>query len=159
MPDDRSWQVGDWPPSSLDERLQILQERMAAAGYPVRVVSKRRTADQQRRLYAQGRRTPGAIITELSGEPGQESRHQLGMAADFAFTTHGRENWQLLGQEARNLGLEWGGDWTSLVDKPHVQLPKHAFPRGGQAPGGFTDPQSVRVSNPPPPPPVDLPAI
>src|SRR5262245_18668914 len=127
-----TWRPGDWPPDDLDARLAILQERMAAAGYPVRVVSKKRSAAQQRRLYAQGRSAPGPIVTEKSGEPGEESRHQLGMAADFAFTTKGRENWQLLGQTAKELGLEWGGDWKTLVDRPHVQMPMRAvFPKGG----------------------------
>lgn len=138
----------DWPPPDLEGRLTLLQQRMAAAGYPVRVVSKQRSAQQQRDLYAQGRTRPGARVTELSGEPGQESRHQQGQAADFAFTTKGREDWKLLGAEAKKLGLEWGGDWTSLKDQPHVQMPKHTpFPRGGQAPGGSTDPASVRVTN------------
>lgn len=27
-----------------------------------------------------------------------------------------------VGEIGRNLGLEWGGDWTSPVDKPHFQL-------------------------------------
>lgn len=138
------------PPPDLDARLEILKTRMAAAGFPVTVVSKVRTPEQQHNLYAQGRSRPGAIITEKSGTPGDESRHQLGMAADFAFTGgKGKENWNLLGQEAKNLGLEWGGDWKSLVDKPHVQMPRQAtFQKGGSA-GGVTIPGSAIVTQGP----------
>jgi len=27
-----------------------------------------------------------------------------------------------VGVIGKNLGLEWGGDWTSIIDKPHFQL-------------------------------------
>ena len=28
-----------------------------------------------------------------------------------------------IGVEAAKQGLEWGGNWKKLIDKPHVQLP------------------------------------
>ena len=94
---------------------------MAKRGYPVKVISKNRTASEQARLYAQGRTTPGPVITELPGTPGRESKHQTGNAADLWFT--GKQSWALLGRVVRQAGLEWGGDWKSLVDRPHVQMP------------------------------------
>lgn len=130
----------------FDERLKWIQAEMQRLGYPVRLLSKNRTAEQQARLFAQGRTRPGAIVTEKSGQPGDESLHQRGRAADFAFI--GRASpWDVLGRVAKQYGLEWGGDWTSLVDKPHVQLgarPGTAFPAGGPA-RGITDPTSVQT--------------
>ena len=55
--------------------------------------------------------------------------HQWGIAFDFyrndgkgAYNESGNffEN---VGQIGKTLGLEWGGDWTSPVDRPHFQLP------------------------------------
>ena len=28
-----------------------------------------------------------------------------------------------LGTIGKNLGLEWGGDWKNIVDRPHFQYP------------------------------------
>lgn len=32
--------------------------------------------------------------------------------------------WQEMGTEGKQLGLEWGGDWPTLRDRPHFQLSK-----------------------------------
>jgi hypothetical protein len=146
------------PPDAFDDRVNALMSKMAALGHPVVIISGKRTAEEQAALYARGRTNGGAIVTEKSGQPGDESRHQLDLARDFAFVgpdgrpdTSDRQPWQLLGQLAKEVGLEWGGDWTSLVDRPHVQMPpsQSAFPKGGAA-RGFTDESSARVSGPPP---------
>lgn len=35
------------------------------------------------------------------------------------------DNWfSKVAKIGKSLGLEWGGDWTSPVDKPHFQLPQ-----------------------------------
>jgi hypothetical protein len=137
----------------FDDRLTLLLEEMRRRGSPVTVASRQRTAEEQAKLYAQGRTAPGDIVTEKSGAPGDESRHQLGTASDLAFLQDGRaswseaHDWDLLGEVAKAVGLEWGGDWTTLVDRPHVQLPR---PGGPSEPStfvsGWTDPASVRIS-------------
>lgn len=49
-------------------------------------------------------------------------------ACDLVFWVGGRwswrENlpWHLIGRSAEAHGLEWGGNWKKLVDRPHVQL-------------------------------------
>jgi diguanylate cyclase (GGDEF)-like protein len=127
---------------------------MAAAGYPVRLRSRVRSAEEQQRLYQIGRRgrRGEGIVTEKSGVPGDESLHQLGRAADYGFT--GPENWDLFEREAKQLGLEWGGDWKIPYDPYHVQQvergvlnARRPFPQGGRA-GGWTDPASVRITGP-----------
>jgi peptidoglycan LD-endopeptidase CwlK len=88
-----------------------------------------RTTERQQELYAQGRTKPGSIVTQRNGTT-KKSNHQSGLAADFAISKGGRitwedeEFWQYLGHVARAKGLTWGGDWTSPVDKPHVEWPQ-----------------------------------
>lgn len=82
-----------------------------------------RTAARQDALYAQGRTTPGKIITRSRG---WESWHQTGRAVDFAFI-HGlpyaeSHPWAVVGQMAEVLGFEWGGRWPApKTDRPHIQ--------------------------------------
>lgn len=113
---------------SFNDHITALEAAMAKAGHPVVIVSKNRTAEQQAKLYAQGRGASGPIVTEKSGKPGDESLHQLGLAVDIAFVGKDgkpdysdKQPWEVLGQQAKALGLEWGGDWTTLKDRVHVQ--------------------------------------
>lgn len=108
--------------SEFDELLNELTKRMTDQGHPVKIVSKDRTAEEQQKLYSQGRSSGGHIVTEKSGLPGEESRHQMGLAADFGFANPNDQSWDLLGKNAKDLGLTWGGDWKTLVDRPHVEM-------------------------------------
>ena len=135
-------------------RLDALVKRMAELGHPVRIISKKRDAKQQAELYQKGRRgKPGeAIVTEKSGAPGDESKHQTEEAADLDFVGKDKP-WDVLGREAKLSGLEWGGDWKTLVDRPHVQIRTVRYaPKGAQA-QSVLDPASVRVTNAPAGPP------
>lgn len=96
---------------------------MKALGLPVRVNEGYRSPARQEALYAQGRTAPGAIVT--NARAGQ-SLHNYGVAVDFVFTQYGynatEAQWQTLGHVAESKGFEWGGRWSTLVDKPHCQL-------------------------------------
>lgn len=133
--------IGAGEASASDPEYQskedALIKAMAATGHPIMKVGGDRTADQQAKLYQQGRGKPGSIVTDKSGAPGDESRHQVGMAGDFAFVgPDGKPDysptqpWATLGRMAKVQGLEWGGDFKDLNDRGHVQLPVKA-----QAPG------------------------
>lgn len=54
------------------------------------------------------------------------SWHNFGLAADYAFVVNGKVTWNgpwdVFGRVARLCGLEWGGDWKKMTDKPHVQM-------------------------------------
>lgn len=59
-----------------------------------------------------------------------KSYHLVGQALDFVpVDSKGKTLWSGYGSakvkkaiaEAKRLGFEWGGDWTSFVDKPHLQ--------------------------------------
>lgn len=87
-----------------------------------------RTVSEQDELYAKGRTKKGSIVTNARGSS-YSSMHQWGIAFDF-YRNDGKgiyENsdkfFNKVGKIGRELGLEWGGDWKSIVDIPHFQLP------------------------------------
>lgn len=109
-------------------RVDKLISNMKAAGFTPKVVEGLRSTAYQQWLYAQGRTRPGKKVTDDDGVH-NISKHQHGMAVDLVDDTGGKINWNnikfyaQLSKEAKALGLEWGGWWKTLVDKPHVQWP------------------------------------
>ncbi|HAI54843.1 MAG TPA: peptidoglycan with LysM domain protein, partial [Acinetobacter nosocomialis] len=96
------------------------------------IVQDYRTYAQQDALYAKGRTTPGSIVTRARGG---QSNHNFALAVDvFPLWEDGKlhmdaksdaKNIQILRKVApvgKSIGLEWGGDWKSIVDNPHFQL-------------------------------------
>lgn len=96
---------------------------MASHGVPVQINEGFRTRARQDMLYAQGRTTPGNIVTNARAG---DSLHNYGVAVDMVFTDFGynasETQWQQLGAAAESLGFEWGGRWASFPDRPHCQL-------------------------------------
>ena len=97
-------------------------------GIAVTIGETFRTVAEQDALYAQGRTKPGNKVTNARGSS-YSSQHQWGIAFDF-YRADGKgaynEDGDFFGRAAtiaKNLGLAWGGDWKSIVDKPHVYLP------------------------------------
>jgi peptidoglycan LD-endopeptidase CwlK len=82
----------------------------------------------QDRLYAQGRRggPPGDIVTNARGG---QSNHNFGVAFDIDIS---RDGWRTTlrdgpefdraGALGTALGLEWGGNWRTIQDRPHFQF-------------------------------------
>ena len=86
-----------------------------------------RTVERQKHLVAEGKSQT------------MNSRHISGHAVDvFAYPTPaGSWDWQYyqkisqaFKQAGKNLGIlvEWGGDWKTLKDGPHFQLPYADYP-------------------------------
>ena len=112
------------------ELLQIVQEfeaRCKAAGLNVLITETYRTKQEQDTLYAQGRTTPGNIVTNAKYP---KSPHCWGVAFDFCRNVRGREYddsdgfFRKCGDIGKSLGLAWGGDFRSIVDKPHLEFKK-----------------------------------
>ncbi|KWX70482.1 M15 family metallopeptidase [Paenibacillus jilunlii] len=113
----------------------VLIQRCYARGIPIVITQGLRTIAEQNALYAQGRTKKGAIVTNARGG---SSFHNYGLAMDFALLLPDGQNiswdmsrdgdgdkladWKEVVQEAKKLGLEWGGDWTSFKDYSHFQL-------------------------------------
>lgn len=93
----------------------------------VRITECFRTVAEQEALYAQGRTTPGSIVTNCKGSE-YSSPHQWGVAFDICrndgkYAYDDSDGWfEKVGKIGRSLGLQWGGVWSDFVDKPHFQL-------------------------------------
>ena len=103
---------------------RALVTRAAAAGIQVKIISGTRTYAEQEALYAQGRTKPGKRVTNARGG---YSNHNFGIAFDvgiFEGTKYLGESpkYKAVGALGRELGLDWGGNWTSIKDEPHFQL-------------------------------------
>jgi len=115
-------------------RVARILDALVALQAPAIVTAGVRSVSEQQALYAQGRTRPGRIVTNVDGVI-RRSNHQIkddgfGHAVDIAFLDdRGKPSWEehhpweLLGAMARQQGLVWGGDWKSIVDRPHVELP------------------------------------
>ena len=107
--------------------------------FAIRIVQGLRTIDEQNALYAQGRTAPGHIVTNAKGG---SSFHNYGLAIDFALLydkdgdgryetfsweinadldKDGIKDWQEVVTQFKAEGYEWGGDWKSIKDDPHLQ--------------------------------------
>lgn len=112
-----------------------LIERCYTCGVPILITQGLRTAAEQEALYAQGRTKPGELVTNARGG---YSYHNYGLAVDFALLLPDGSSvswdmkrdgdqdrtadWLEVVKQAKAIGFEWGGDWTSFKDYPHFQL-------------------------------------
>ena len=87
-------------------------------GTPIKVTSTLRTCSQQNALYAQGRTTPGSVVT---GARGCLSWHVLGRAVDIAIPGGVFADYELLGLYWESLGGNWGGRFTNIDDPGHFE--------------------------------------
>ncbi len=113
----------------LHPKVQVLCtqfiEKCKSVGISVIIDSTYRDFESQNALYAQGRTTPGKIVTNAKAG---ESYHNFRVAFDFCpLLADGRPDWNdtLLfikcGNIGKSLSLEWGGDFKSIKDMPHFQ--------------------------------------
>lgn len=114
----------------LSQRVQTILDGMRAFGFPMKVLEGVRSDERQRALFAQGRTAPGPIVTRCDGVT-HRSRHQqqpdgFGHAVDCVFesSTPFEGPWKLYGAAAEALELVWGGTFSTIVDRPHVELPR-----------------------------------
>lgn len=95
-----------------------LIELCNSKGITVIITSTLRDAEYQRYLYE---KVPGSTNTPLIGA------HAFGLAFDLVPIVNGKAEWNdqglwnKIGVLGKSLGLEWGGDWKSIIDKPHFQ--------------------------------------
>lgn len=74
---------------------------------------------RQAALYAAGKTRAKTL---------KETPHGRGCAVDLIVIIDGKiapgthRAWEELGKMGEDIGLEWGGRWKTLVDKPHFQI-------------------------------------
>lgn len=103
---------------------RALVQKAEAAGITIRIISGLRTYAEQDALYAQGRTVPGPKVTNCRGG---YSSHNFGLAFDVGVFEGNRylpdsAKYRAVGALGVDLGLEWGGNWKSIVDQPHFEL-------------------------------------
>ena len=88
----------------------------------LRVTDGYRSIEEQDRIYAQGRTTPGKIVSNAKGGT---SYHNYGLAIDVVIMEDGKTRWEKVSDDivnlATGLGFEWGGYWDT-PDNPHFQM-------------------------------------
>jgi RHS repeat-associated protein len=110
-------------PDVQDQMKSFILMAKLRYGVDLRIVQAFRTVEEQDKLYAQGRTTPGSKVTNAKGG---YSNHNFGLAIDVAPAENGKINWEsknydLIGRIGEKRGLEWGGRWKTILDKPHFQ--------------------------------------
>ncbi len=100
--------------------LALAKKAAAAKGYDIRIICGTRTYGEQDALFNKRPR-----VTKARGG---RSWHNFGLAWDFG-VFQGKHYldespiYELAGRCADKVkGVEWGGDWTAFVDRPHLQL-------------------------------------
>lgn len=105
------------------KKVQKFLTNASKKGIELRVISANRNCSEQNKLYAQGRTLPGKKVTNaVCGK----SSHNYRKAVDVVEFKNGKplwknSNWEKIGRLGEKEGLEWGGRWKSIVDKPHFQ--------------------------------------
>lgn len=111
----------------VKEATEALIQLSHAAGIPILIAQGLRTIEEQNALYEQGRTKPGNIVTNARGG---YSYHNFGVAIDFCILKDSGKDvswtvdnrWMKVVSFAKQLGFEWGGDWTSFKDYPHFEM-------------------------------------
>ncbi len=105
---------------------RVANRALKRSPYDFVITCGRRTIEQQKVLVDTGRSQT------------LNSRHLSGHALDFAVIVDGVVSWELeyykavadvfkaVGDEL-GVPVEWGGDWSTLVDGPHIQLPRSVY--------------------------------
>lgn len=126
-------------------KLQAFVQWWATSGpFPIVVVFGMRTDEQQRALYAQGRTTPGKIVTNAADgsqtahgrggaidcQPVRDSAGDLvksiwtGDEADPFERAQGHIRLEQYAQAVRDHDLRSGADFKNLPDYPHAEDPE-----------------------------------
>ena len=111
----------------LQAKIALLEKDLEKENIKIGWAETLRTKAEQDNLYAKGRSKPGPKVTNAPGDS-YRSMHQWGIAADFYLImdidgdgqtkddayNNAKKTFNRVGQVAKKLGLEWGGDWKSI---------------------------------------------
>ena len=108
----------------VKQRALAFVEAAKAKGIDLLVTSTYRDSESQDALYAQGRSTPGNIVTKAKAG---QSWHNWRCALDVVPLVNGKAIWddqaiwKQVGEIGKSCGLEWAGDWKTFKEFPHFQ--------------------------------------
>ena len=114
--------------ASLRPMVQVLLHDLEQMGIKCVITCARRSMAEQAAVYAQGRTTPGPIVS--MAPPGQ-SPHQFGAAIDIVpLDADGKlwwdapdDIWHVIAMTAEKNGLVAGYNFKKFKDKPHIEDP------------------------------------
>ena len=102
----------------------LFLETCKSRGINIFVTEYHRSQERQNYLYEQGRSRPGNIVTWT-----RSSNHTSGYAWDIACNPpNDLYDFSIIakaGAVAKELGIEWGGNWPDTRDTPHFQINKN----------------------------------
>lgn len=119
-------------------------------GVEIQITNTLRDAEYQAYLYSLGRTVKGNVVTNMQ----LIGPHGFGLAYDIVPIVKGKavwddnKLWAVAGEEGKKLGLTWGGDWKSIVDKPHFEYTgglTAAQLRAGQKPLWWSTPHALTL--------------
>ena len=107
------------------QRIDAFLAATKAKGIDLLVTSTYRDSESQDALYAQGRTTPGNIVTNAKGG---QSFHNYRCAIDIVPLVNGKADWNGshpvwadIGAIGKECGLDWAGEWTRFKELAHFQ--------------------------------------
>jgi peptidoglycan L-alanyl-D-glutamate endopeptidase CwlK len=114
-------------PAIRDKAIAAYREavRTTPVGVHPYITEGMRSFRRSDELWAQGRTTPGNIVTNA---PGGQSYHNYGLAIDFVNQVNGLpkwvidDNWMKVVNAFKKYGFVWGGDFKSIKDNPHFEM-------------------------------------
>ena len=125
-----------WP--TLSDKIHTMYDMLIQEGIDIRVVQGLRTWSEQDALFAQGRTTPGRIVTNCKGG---QSFHNFGLAVDCVPSQFSSDqpynpdwnpnhsSWKRMEAVGLSLGLTVGANFRTFPDNPHFQI-NGQFPAG-----------------------------
>ncbi|MBD7946357.1 M15 family metallopeptidase [Psychrobacillus sp. Sa2BUA9] len=130
--------IGAVHPSLKEYTIELIK-RCYNEGIYIQISSGFRSNEDQAYIYGQGRPnyiwngkkygSKGSIVS--NAQPGT-SIHNYGLAIDYFLVSNDgskslwvvNEKWRRVAAIAKSMGFEWGGDWKSFKDYPHLQYNK-----------------------------------
>jgi peptidoglycan L-alanyl-D-glutamate endopeptidase CwlK len=118
--------IEDLHPSIRDRARGFINTVQDRLGIKLRLTDGLHTWEEQANLYAKGRTKSGSIVTYARAG---ESYHNYGLAFDVVPIQDGQpqydtDRWQDIADIAiSEYGFQWGGNFSSLDDKPHFYDP------------------------------------
>ncbi|HEX7845734.1 MAG TPA: M15 family metallopeptidase [Chitinophagaceae bacterium] len=126
----------------ISSRLQTILDAINAKlppNHSAKLVSAHRTPADQFLLFKQGRTfkngawvKTGSVVTNLDGFV-KLSRHNYLACTAFDVGIFdgnnylGNSNLYKHVKEGSKQGMDWGGDWVSFIDQPHLEIPPSQF--------------------------------
>jgi peptidoglycan L-alanyl-D-glutamate endopeptidase CwlK len=109
----------------VQPKVQAFLAAATAKGIDLLITSSYRDFESQAAIFAQGRTTPGAKVTNAQAG---HSWHNWRCAVDVVPLIGGKaiwsdeKLWEQIGEIGESVGLEWAGRWVSFKELAHFQF-------------------------------------